>query len=328
MDMLTNPTFSWLPWTVFGVLMFLAAIRGFWQGWKSATYFLVFNIVFVAAGIISLVVSYDMIVDAVTGMMPTVEIGSGSGGASPDTSAMIKVASDSIKPIIWEVALVAVIIVGYILSSLIYWFFRGKLKRTIRENKKEGLSNTSARFIGAGVGVVTMLPFAAFASSISAIASPKESYNEFLSYLTKGLSATQIDDSEGANDSARHLLGLVDEDATNALTVITNFMGNPIETIEAQKKYPNQAEILKKGKKLIENILNDERLATKEFFDAMFKGVTIPSTAFPSGTGISITFSADTKNKLNAPKAKALIIAAMGGPSNPNVQIVINAIFN
>ena len=323
MDMLTNPTFSWLPWTVFGVLMFLAAIRGFWQGWKSATYFLVFNIVFVVAGIISLVVSYDMIVDAVTGMMPTVEIGSGSGGASPDTSAMIKVASDSIKPIIWEVALVAVIIVGYILSSLIYWFFRGKLKRTIRENKKEGLSNTSARFIGAGVGVVTMLPFAAFASSISAIASPKESYNEFLSYLTKGLSATQIDDSEGANDSARHLLGLVDEDATNALTVITDFMGKPQTPIT-----PAQATTLQKGKELIENILNDKRLATKEFFDAMFKGIDIPSTPDLSTVGVSITFSANPKNKLNAPRAKALIIAAMGGSTNGNVQTVINAIFN
>ena len=284
MNIITNPTWSWLPWTVFGVLTLIAALRGYWQGWQAAVYFLVWNVVFLIVGITLMLLAFDPLTNILIKRLPS--------DGSPNIAEMIKATLVPVKPLIWAIVLIATMLIGWFIATLFYWFFRTKFKSTIRSNKSSGFSNKGIRYLGASIGVISVAPMATFAASISLVASPKRGFNdEIILPLARGFSGLQIENFDKANASIGHILGILDKSASDSLKVLVKLISQvPPTTVTTitndDTLNSTERATLKKGKKLIEAILNDDRIVTPEFLKAMFKGASIytllPPAVFPN----------------------------------------------
>ena len=221
MDMITNPTMDWLPWVVLGSVLLIGALIGFWNGWRTATYFLAWNIVFLVAGVLLFDAFYEKLIDFGKGKLPVKK--PGEDGA--DIPAMLEGVKDVLKPILGTVVLVVILLVTNFLAFLIYWFVRKPLKRRIKDNKQAQLSNLSVRFVGAGVGVVTAFPIAVFATTASTIVSPDDEFNNVADFMTSGMSFTKFSGSADSIDTIRDSLGMME--ASDGIGVLGSaFSGN------------------------------------------------------------------------------------------------------
>lgn len=163
-----NSADNWyIPIGVFSFIVIIGAILGFLNGWKTSTYFFSWNIV---------------------ALIPTVLL------------------MDKIKSILFEIEfvkkffkkeiieqygsffiLIFVLILVNILAFIFYWFFRSKLKRSMKINKINKQSNYFVRWTGMGVGVITALPIAIFATQIASLTSEDGIFLKFNGYFSKTL---------------------------------------------------------------------------------------------------------------------------------------------
>ena len=260
MDMITNPTMDWLPWVVLGSVLLIGALIGFWNGWRTATYFLAWNIVFLVAGVLLFDAFYEKLIDFGKGKLPVYD--KAKGGA--DIATMLDSVKDVLKPILGTVVLVVILLVTNFLAFLIYWFVRKPLKRRIKDNKQAQLSNLSVRFVGAGVGVVTAFPIAVFATTASTIVSPDDEFNNVADFMTSGMSFTKFSGSADSIDTIRDSLGMLD--AQEGLSTLGDAFSGGLSTgSTADKVAENKASIaqLEAKHSTIQRAMNNPQLLHK-----------------------------------------------------------------
>ena len=204
-SIITNPTMSWLPWTIFASFLTIGALIGFWNGWRTATYFLGWNLLFLIVGVLLFDAFYGALVNFAKEFMPKPSAGSNGQnfGEALDGAKTI------IKPILGTILMIPVLLVGNFLAFLIYWFFRKNLKRRIKDNKQAQLSNIGVRFVGAGVGVITAFPITVFATTASTIVSPQNKFNKVTDFMTSGISFTKFSGTYEAVKSTQDAIAMI-----------------------------------------------------------------------------------------------------------------------
>ena len=198
MDMITNPSMAWLPPVILASIVAIAALIGFWNGWKTAVYFLGWNVVGFAAVLITMATGYSALVNFVPDDLDM-------GGIS--IKDLLVDNQDTIKPLGIMILTIVVLLVTNFIAFLLYWIFRGKLKRSIKKAKADGTSNFNSRFFGATIGVITALPIALSATMLSTVVSPTNKFTNFTSDVYGGLTAGQAKDSD---ENIRETIDLAD----------------------------------------------------------------------------------------------------------------------
>ena len=225
----------WMPVVVFAVIFLIAGLIGAWNGWKTALYFLGWNVV----ALIPSVILLDEIVKTIS----TVDFG--------ELSKMMNL-HYLILHFGGLIILFSILLVTNFLAFLFYWIFRKKLKRTIKENKEQGISNAATRWIGAGVGVVVAAPMAVFLTETASLASSDNGFTEFNGYLTKAFTGGKVEPYEQADkDDIGRVLDVVGDIGSVVQNISDIFKGGADATnIDAIVTDPTK-------KTQVENILNN-----------------------------------------------------------------------
>ncbi|MCK5807055.1 MAG: hypothetical protein KAG91_01515, partial [Mycoplasmataceae bacterium] len=185
-----NGDYWWISVITFSVIVLISGLMGFWNGWKTATYFLVWNVIAVIVGVFSAEPIFDKIVDSVNYDLPD---------GAPITSI------SSVGPYVGPLIMLSIISVANFLAFIVYWFVRKPLKRSIKKNKRNGISNGYARFIGMGVGVVAGLPSAVIMTDYASVTTTENSFTKFNNSILRGMTGTKFD---GIDPGIRALLDL------------------------------------------------------------------------------------------------------------------------
>lgn len=185
-----------IPLLTFIFVSGIAGLIGAWNGWKTATYFFAWNLVALVTGVIAMDAMIDQTASSLDSVVDIKE--------STTVLALAKI-----------VTLIALLLVTNILAFIFYWIFRKKLKAQIKENKKNGVSNASARWGGVTVAVITALPMSVGMAAITNVSSDQEEFDHFFNGTLKGITFGQLD---GLYDDDKEALELIsDSDTLDAL---------------------------------------------------------------------------------------------------------------
>ena len=212
-----NSEYWYAPVGVFALFMIIAALIGAWNGWKTALYFLGWNVV----ALIATVPFMDKIVYLINGKAGVSNLFDNLKGMD---------FSDFIHRYAVPVILFDVLLVSNLLAFIFYWFFRKKLKKQIKENKKLGRSNAAARWGGVAVGMLTALPMTVFLTEEVSLVSSNNGFTTFNGSLTKFLTGGKVTPYDEADahgkDGKDHLKDILNsvEDA-EAIKILANSLG-------------------------------------------------------------------------------------------------------
>ena len=186
-----NEDFWWISVITFLVIILISGFMGALNGWKTATYFLVWNIIAVAIGVFMISTILDKI------------------GKQVD-SYNLPININAAVPYVGPLILLVVIFAANILAFIIYWFVRKPLKRSIRKNTKEGKSTVYNRMIGVGVGVIAGLPSAVIMTNYASLATNDSAFTKFNGFLLSGITGTKFRGFDKTDkDSIKSILQLV-----------------------------------------------------------------------------------------------------------------------
>ena len=179
MSILNNPGLWWVPFTIFGIVLLIGLLIGFWNGWKTALYFSIWPFVGLLIGTFTTKYLFSFLQGYTI---------SGIG----DLSEFL------LKNERWTTPLFLIIylLFFYFAAFNFYWIARKALKRYIKVSQKEGYSTIWYRISGAGIGVITALPMAVMLTNASAFVTTtqkddKFTFATFNDYLVKGLTFGQ-----------------------------------------------------------------------------------------------------------------------------------------
>lgn len=260
----------WIPVSVFAFFVLVAGLIGAWTGWKTALYFLGWNIV----ALIPSVILLDKIIDLITENLPL----------------------DSLKNMMdityvthhfgGLLVLFSILLATNFLAFIFYWIFRKKLKRSIKENKEIGVSNASARWIGVGTGVITALPMATFLTETVSLSSADNAFTKFNGSLTAAFTGNEIDgyDNSEKND-IRGILNVVNDIQQVAEDVAKIFTGEKSDI----QNIANSPESKAKVQDLLDNTIVLNSLDATSIKDKLPSGFDPTSVSESDINSINLT---------------------------------------
>ena len=168
---------------MFFVVILIALLLGYLNGWKTVLYFLVINIVGLVSILTTLILTRDTIIERIASWL-----GDGFG-------QLLLNGKDQLKTIFAIVFIVLGLIILNFISMIIYLiFFRRRLKKTIKKNRKAGIKSILPRTIGAGLAIVVALPIAASVSAVKPSNNPK-GFTKFNNTLFKGITGGYVEEA-------------------------------------------------------------------------------------------------------------------------------------
>lgn len=230
--------YTWLPITVIIFFVLVGFGIGFWNGWKTAAYFMAWNIVgAITIVLVSKAIYDDEIKTFAKDFMPQ-SIKDTLGSNFDSALALFK-----------NLTVLLIMLGGLLTLNLfalvIYFFIRKHLKREIFLNKKNGISNATTRVLGGGIGCIVALPFASTMGVLTTTISKDEGVNKWVSGMAKISTFGQVSDS--TEDIRRiYSLALAADSAEQLIKVFS------AGTVDA-----NSIDKLKENKEAILNILKD-----------------------------------------------------------------------
>lgn len=230
--------YTWLPITVIIFFVLIGFGIGFWNGWKTAAYFMAWNIVgAITIVLVSKAIYDDEIKTFAKDFMPQ-SIKDTLGSNFDSALALFK-----------NLTVLLIMLGGLLTLNLfalvIYFFIRKHLKREIFLNKKNGISNATTRVLGGGIGCIVALPFASTMGVLTTTISKDEGVNKWVSGMAKISTFGQVSDS--TEDIRRiYSLALAADSAEQLIKVFS------AGTVDA-----NSIDKLKENKEAILNILKD-----------------------------------------------------------------------
>lgn len=213
---------------------------GAWHGWKTATYFLIWHLV---ATLVAVFVGELLFTKFINDIIQKLNLDPNITESITNNKAML------INILIVVLIILAPLILDLV-ALFVYFFFRKKLKRKLKENAEIGVRNTKARFGGAAIGFVSVLPIAIASSSLTTILTPRSQIGKPFSLMTKYLTFGKVDDIYDDNRSILSIISGIDtlEALLSEWNDIDNFDPNNTKDLTDEEKANN--------KKKLEEILN------------------------------------------------------------------------
>lgn len=188
-----NGEYWWISVLSFLVIVLISGLTGLWNGWKTSTYFLVWNVIAVVVGMFVT----SPILEAVESQIDL-------------SNVPIKIAETN--PYVGPLILFVIILATNLLAFLIYWFVRKPLKRSIKENKRNGKSNGYTRLIGMGVGVITGLPSAIIMTNYASLTTTDNGFTKFNGAMLAGITGTKFEGFDKTDkDSIKSILQMAND---------------------------------------------------------------------------------------------------------------------
>ena len=302
---LSMKEYTWLPITMIVFFILVGFGIGFWNGWKTAAYFMVWNVVGALTIVLVAKAMYNDHIKTIAEDYLPASIKTNLGGNLDSALALF-------KNLTVMLIMLAGLVVVNLIALVIYFFIRKHLKREIFLNKKNGISNATTRVLGGGIGCIVALPFASTMGVLSTTISKDEGVNKWVSGMAKISTFGQVSDS--TEDIRRiYSLALAADSAQELIKVFS------AGTVDA-----NSIEKLKDNKEAILNILKDSttyELAKQVIGEKADSSTAIGNvTAFTgSHADLKGIFQGATTEQMA--KAKELIKVAAPGSANDDTKI-------
>lgn len=235
----------YIPLIVVAVVLLFGFWTGFWRGWKSSLYFMVWNLVGFYAFLFILDGMYDShIKDAIKHWFGSVEDSLGP-------NAFMRF-MDLFRGWLVLMAVLTFLSVWNFIAWLVHLFFKKRFKKHLIENKKAGKSNAGSRLLGGFFGLIAVIPASASAMASSTVLSSDKTVNKgtdkFVSGITFGIVPQLSEDWDAiyglvlSAPSAENMANLFsgalyqsEEDANGNLVIKNDANGNPIVKDDAIK---------------------------------------------------------------------------------------------
>ncbi len=247
-QIISSPTFNWLPPVIISTFMFIAALIGFMNGWKSALYFFAVNILGLTIGVFTFPIFWEKMQAPINNLLPK-EI---------DLNEVVILA----KAPLLAIYAFFIMIVIIIFSLIPYFIVRKKFfKKTIREKKEAKQSNIISRSIGSGIAIISVAPYAGFMASTSTVVSPPTPFSEMSDTLTRAFTFGKAKNISKDYDDAIALFDLTNPQSVEEVeNIFKSFV------VKSGQKAESEAVIiekLKKKKEQIQAIINRPILVSK-----------------------------------------------------------------
>lgn len=262
------PSLPWLAPLAFAIIILLGLMIGYWNGWKTAIYFFIWSTVALIISIIVFVSAYDELAD----QTPNINIG------DVNLKDLVIANKENIKPLMGVIYSLSIVLVANLVALILYWTIfplRRFLKRSIKENKKMGNSNSGTRFIGSGIGTITAIPIAALsAGSLVVLSNEKTSFTEINSKLVNGISFGQYTDSDSSVEEIRAFIEIAgDDDLKNTISAIFGGKANkPLEDLSPSQRKTLETALNSKiatstisNKDVIKGLIGEDKIKEIDF---------------------------------------------------------------
>ncbi|MCP4336343.1 MAG: hypothetical protein GY679_00655 [Mycoplasma sp.] len=235
---IVSPTLTWLPPLLLSILIISGLLIGFLNGWRSALYFLTVNAFSLIIGILSFALLWK---NQVSPKLLS-SINSEQEIITQDELAGL------VKSSIMLIYLSIILAVFLLISLIPYIFLRKYLKKQLKIDKKNKIFNWKSRFIGSGIGFLTVLPQAAFITTItSAMLIPSREMTSSFNVLSSIFTFGEVDT---ISEDIRDAMGL--------FSIVSNPEKTKQKTEEIQKIFSKLADKTTNEKEIIKSIINNK----------------------------------------------------------------------
>lgn len=161
----------YIPLIVAAVLMLFGFFTGFWRGWKSSLFYMIWNLVgfYVALFIL------DAIYDPTLKDMAKKWFTSVSDAVGPNSFSNFL---DLFRGWLVLMLVLAVLSVWNFIAWIVHLFFKKRFTQHLKDNKAAGKSNVGSRLIGGLFGIIAVVPTTASAMASSTVISSNDQINK------------------------------------------------------------------------------------------------------------------------------------------------------
>ncbi|WKX02703.1 hypothetical protein [Candidatus Mycoplasma mahonii] len=196
MDFITDNQFDWLPPIILVVLLLIGGLVGWFLGWKSSLYFLIWNILGLVTGVLIVYYLYDIFINKTNFEIIIINI-----------KKILTENKFITKSIIGAIITLVSLIVFNLFAFIFYWVFRSTLKRSLKDAKKAKKSILLTRTLGSTIGVISTIPASLFATTLSTTMS---GLNKFTHSTSKMVDFITIGQFKNLDENIKHVIYLVD----------------------------------------------------------------------------------------------------------------------
>lgn len=299
----------WLPPVIFAVVILLGFSLGYLNGWKTSTFFFGWNI-------LGLIVSFTTFSLVYSGFL---EFVSNKDIDGIDIQHFLTINKENAKAVFAIVYLIFVLLISNIVAFILYWSippFRKFLRKDIKINKKNGFSTKGVRFVGAGIGTISAVPLAAFATSAATITTVESNaFTKINSRLVKGLTLNQYGNpNQFLQDIRAYILILQDKDLTKT---ISGVFGSDTQNMP-QSLTKEQKSTLEKAlnSKVFITTISDQKMAKQLAGDIDLSNIDFTTTPQPLNDSIKPDIRIENREKL----AEAIVKGIVPNTKNKNAN--------
>lgn len=214
----------YIPIIVACVLLVAGFLNGFFRGWKSSLYFMIWNLVGFYVALLVLDAIYDSVLkDMAKNWFTAIE---NSLGAT---------AFDDFFTLFhgWLVLMMVLLVLSFwnFIAWIVHFFFKKRFQKHLKENKAAGKSNAGSRLIGGFFGIVAVIPTTASAMASATAISSNEELNENVDSFVNAMTFGKVTEVSGdwdamyglalsatsAQDLAQIVIGNIDKDIAKSM---------------------------------------------------------------------------------------------------------------
>lgn len=244
---LSEQNLWYIPIIVVCVLLLAGFLNGFFRGWKSSLYFMVWNLFGFYVALLILDAIYDSVLkDMAKNWFAAIEDSLGDK-AFDDFFALFHG---------WLVLMMVLLVLSFwnFIAWIVHFFFKKRFQKHLKENKAAGKSNAGSRLIGGFFGIVAVIPSAASAMASSTVISSNDELNKNVDSFVKAMTFGKVDEVSGDWD-AMYGLALSASSARDFTLIVTgNVDANFVTTMVENGFVKNAPSIVR--------MFNNEKSAT------------------------------------------------------------------
>lgn len=214
----------YIPIIVACVLLVAGFLNGFFRGWKSSLYFMIWNLVGFYVALLVLDAIYDSVLkDMAKNWFTAIE---NSLGAT---------AFDDFFTLFhgWLVLMMVLLVLSFwnFIAWIVHFFFKKRFQKHLKENKAAGKSNAGSRLIGGFFGIVAVIPTTASAMASATAISSNEELNENVDSFVNAMTFGKVTEVSGDWDAMYGLALSATSAQDLAQIVIGNIDSNIAKTM-------------------------------------------------------------------------------------------------